>query len=221
MKRKSFFAKIWHENQRIFDLLAIRWGYAVLVLRPLIIAYISVKCWQYFRKNFDYLIVHYDDREIFICGLAIVGSLHVIIAGLQLQKISNQKNIIPLADELRDGKMFLESACVKMNKEIKTLLAIFSLLILVMCAVFPFNHEHTGNIIIFIVMFSLYLVWEMAIELDDQFHGVHKIKLSKVKETYDEKTYNAVLRYLGKQEVAEILEDEKEEKKVLELENQN
>lgn len=203
-RTKNIFQRIWSENNKIFNELAARWGKLVLFIRPIIIAFVSVKVWQLFRYYFPELIIPYEDRDIFQVGFVVVGSLHAIIAGLQFAKISGQKNMIPLAILKGDGNLFLEIACVRMSIEMKSLLGIFSLVMLALFSLYPFIYELTGKIFLFAVIFVLYLVWEMSMELDDPFHGARRIKLAEVKKSFNTKTYNLISKYLGEEKIKEL-----------------
>ncbi len=203
-KIKLFINLLWKKNEEIFNTLALKWGMVALFIRPIIIALISMKTWEALRFYFPDLIICSEDKEIFQVIVGFIGGMHLLVAGLQIAKISSQRNTIDLAKVLKDGRMFIENACVKMNEDIKKLLAISSFVVLFLFILYPFSEKYTGQVMIFLVMFFLYFMWEYAIELDDIFHGVKRIKLEDIKKDYGIKTYNLILKYLGMVEMTQI-----------------
>jgi hypothetical protein len=76
---------------------------------------------------------------------------------------------------MKDKNLFDRNNFKKLSPVIKFLLLIFSLLFFGLFLLYPFSSTYSGVVIIWATIFVLYLLWAVAAELADPFHGVWKI----------------------------------------------
>lgn len=155
--------------------------YLSLVLRPAGIGVIATIIW-YFAQ--DTIKVPMADQGVFECVLGIIGIAHGLIASMQIAKVADQHQKIQVALILKNKEMFRENSCVRISPVIKLLLAVFSILFVVIFILYPFSSIYTGSITVWTVIFVLYLLWEVASELDDPYHGIWSITPAKVKAVF-------------------------------------
>ena len=60
----------------------------------------------------------------------------------------------------------------------------FSLIFFGIFVLYPFVNIYTGKVVVWATMFVLYLLWEVAYELDDPYHGIWKVTRQVVYDTF-------------------------------------
>lgn len=158
--------------------------YTILLIRPIILGIIGAVIWYFLRQRIS---VVYEDQGVFEPLLGLIVVAHGFLATMQIQKVDIQHQKIKEAIRRKDKELFEENACIRISPVIKFLLAIFSIVFFVIFLIYPFHSIYTGVMVVWITMFALYLLWEVAAELDDPFHGIWKIDYEKIKEIFNEK----------------------------------
>lgn len=161
------------------------WQYAKLIVRPTLIGSLAAFCWYVWYVSPYYIGFPLEDKEVFQSILGLIGVVHGFIASMQIQKVSDQHQKIQRALALKDRKLFEENACIRINPAIKFLLAVFSIIFFIIFLFFPFASIFSGMVTLGTTMFILYLLWEVASELDDPFHGIWSITQKQVNEIFD------------------------------------
>ena len=138
--------------------------YLKLLIRPLVIGFISSFIWFFIHKKIEFQKM---DEGIFELLFGVIGIAHGMIASFQIEKVANQQNALNQALETKNENLFVETQCLKINPIIKFLLLVFSLIFFIIFLLFPFTSEYSGFLVVFITIFILYLLWEVAVELDD------------------------------------------------------
>jgi hypothetical protein len=159
------------------------WRYAWLLVRPIIIAVIAASIWALLFGKYS---VSQDDKSAFEILIAIIATAHALLASLQISKVNDQQEKIKIAILLKDVRLFKENTCTRMNPVIKLLLFVFSIMFFVIYIFFPFTTIYAGIIVVSITMFVLFLLWEVAAELDDVYHGIWKVNRKNMVELFGE-----------------------------------
>ncbi len=158
------------------------WMYLRLLLRPALIGVVGVVIW-YFLKQ--WISIDPRDQGVFEPALNIIGVAHGLLASAQIAKVNDQNQKIQQALTLKNWQQFKEYECLRINPVIKLLLAIFSLIFFAIFVLYPFANIYTGKIVVWATMFVLYLLWEVAYELDDPYHGIWRVTKKSVFTTFE------------------------------------
>lgn len=170
------------ENNKLTSILEEKISeYLVLLIRPTVIGVIGVLIWVFLHKKIS---VSFEDQGIFESLLTVIGSVHGLLAALQINTASNRNQRMEQAIYLKDKRMFDENSCIRIKKGVKFLLGVFSLIFFIIFLVYPFRNTYTGVITVWTVMFVLYLLWEVANELSNPFKGVSKITPEQYEEIF-------------------------------------
>ncbi len=159
--------------------------YMILLLRPMLIGGVGALIWLLFHKR---IAVTKEDEGIFESVFIVIGSIHGLLAALQVNTASNRNQRMEQAIHLKDKRMFDEHSCIRVKKGVKFLLGVFSLVFFFMFLLYPFKDSYSGTIAVWVVMFTLYLLWEIATELSDPFKGVSKITDEEYEEIFGKGT---------------------------------
>ncbi len=157
--------------------------YLALLIRPAILGVVAVIIWYYSRS---FIQVPVTDQGVLQSVLAIIGMAHGFIAAMQIERVAEQNRKIRTALIIKNKEMFDENSCTTIHPVIKLLLAIFSILFVVVFIHYPFSSSYTGILTVWTVIFVLYLLWEVASELDDPYHGIWNITHEKYKQVFGE-----------------------------------
>lgn len=171
--------------EKLFDLKMFK--YLKLLLRPLIIAFIGSILWFFIHKKIEF---SKEDEGVFELLLGMVGIAHSVIASFQIQKVANQQDLMYQALQIKNKELFLQMECLRIDPIIKFLLFIFSVIFFIVFLLFPFKEIYSGIIVVFITIFVLYLLWEVAVELDDPYHGLSKISKESIVKAFKEDISN-------------------------------
>lgn len=164
------------------------WRYTWLLVRPTIIAIVSGIIWSFFYGKYS---IAQEDKSAFEILIAIIATAHALLASLQISKVNDQQEKIKIAIVLKDSRLFKENTCARINPVIKLLLFVFSILFFVIYIFFPFTSIYAGKIVVSITMFVLFLLWEIAAELDDPYHGIWKIDRKAMEKHFGENIPNS------------------------------
>ena len=154
-----------------------------LLIRPTFLALIGTIIWFFIHRKIEF---PKEDKEVFELLLGIVSIAHGLIASFQIQKVANQQDAMYQALEIEDKQLFLRMQCLKINPVIKFLLLIFSIIFFIVFLLFPFEKIYSGTIVVFLTIFVLCLLWEIAVELDDPYNGVWKISKKRIMNAFNE-----------------------------------
>jgi hypothetical protein len=157
--------------------------YGKLLLMPILISSFGSALWVFLE---EYICIAKGDQGIFEPILSVIGVAHGLIASLQIQKVNNQQDAIKVAFLTKDLALLKANIHTRISPVIKLLLFVFSVIFYFIFLVYPFESQMTGIIMTFVVMFILYILWEVAIELDDPFHGVWKITKKDIVDAFGE-----------------------------------
>ncbi|MBP9851326.1 MAG: hypothetical protein KBC71_01295 [Candidatus Pacebacteria bacterium] len=157
------------------------WQYATLLIRPTILGFFGSAIWFFLREN---IAIESHDIGIFEPLLGVIGVVHGLIASTQIQAANEKYQKIKTAIFLKDEKMFNENICVRIHPAVKMLLGVFSLIFFSVFLFFPFITTYAGIITVWTTMFVLYLLWEVASELDDPYNGIDKISKKDTEDAF-------------------------------------
>lgn len=157
--------------------------YLKLLLRPSLIALLGTLLWFMIHKYIEF---SREDEGVFELVLGMIGIAHGVIASFQIQKVANQQDLMYQALQIKNKELFLQMECLRIHPVIKFLLFIFSAIFFIVFLLFPFREIYSGIVVVFITIFVLYLLWEVAVELDDPYHGLSKISKEKIIEAFEE-----------------------------------
>lgn len=158
------------------------WKYLRLLVLPSVIGTVAAIAWYMLR---DWLGINPSDRDIFQSWVALPSVVHGLIAGALISKVNEQNQKLIQALDLKNWQQFKEYEHLRIHPVIKLLLATFSLIFFFMFVLYPFVSIRTGVIIMWATMFILYLLWQVATELDDPYNGISKITKEKVYEVFE------------------------------------
>jgi hypothetical protein len=155
--------------------------YLALLVRPTLFGIIGITLWYFLHP---YTQVDETDKDVFQNVSAFIGVAHALIASLQITQVYSRHQNIKLALALKDQRIFKENSCVRISPIIKMLLGVFSFAIFFMFLLYPFKSIYAGCTNVWLIIFVLYLLWEVAAELDDPYHGVWRITRKIVQERF-------------------------------------
>ncbi|MBP6904771.1 MAG: hypothetical protein KBB91_01800 [Candidatus Pacebacteria bacterium] len=155
--------------------------YLKLLIRPALIGVAGVFVWYFLKK---WIGIDQRDQGVFEPVLNIIGVAHGLLAAAQISKVNDQNQKIQQAITLKNWQQFKEYECLRINPVIKLLLAVFSLIFFGIFVLYPFVNIYTGKVVVWATMFVLYLLWEVAYELDDPYHGIWKVTRQVVYDTF-------------------------------------
>ncbi len=158
--------------------------YLKLLFRPSMIGVAGSTIWYFTHTHMS---VSQEDQGVFESILGIFGGIHVLIASFQIIKVVDQYNKILQALHNKNKLLFEENICLRINPGIKFLLGICSAIIFILFLLYPFATTYAGTLITGFILFGLYLLWEIASELDEPYNGITKITRVQVEETFPEK----------------------------------
>lgn len=148
------------------------WEYRSLLYAPFWFGCIGAIAWYFSDGKISFVT---EAQSVFEPILGIIGIAHGVIASMQIHKVYEQNQKIQLAILLKDKRLFDENAYLRISPVIKLLLAVFSLVFFSVFLLYPFPDTYTGLVVVWTTIFILYLLWSVASELDDPFHGVWRI----------------------------------------------
>jgi Ca2+/Na+ antiporter len=128
--------------------------------------------------------ITHEDVGVFEPLLGVIGIAHGLIASTQIQRASEQHQKIKIALRLKNKRMFEENSCARIHPAIKMLLSVFSIIFFAIFLLFPFISTYAGIVVVWTTMFVLYLLWEVASELDDPYNGIDKITKEEVEKIF-------------------------------------
>lgn len=173
--------------KKIIDIVVDYLEYLKLLIMPTVVGLLGSLLWLGIHKSIEF---SRNDVGIFEIFLGVVCIAHGMISSLQIQKVANKQDYIYQALETKNRKLFIETQCLKINPVIKFLLLIFSAIFFIMFLLFPFQENYAGFIVVFLSIFILYLLWEVAVELDGLYHGIWKISKKRIIEVFGEDLSN-------------------------------
>ncbi len=157
------------------------WEYRSLLYTPFWFGCIGAIAWYFLNGKISFVS---ESQGVFEPILNIIGIAHGVIASMQIHKVYEQNQKIQLAIILKDKKLFDENAHLRISPVIKLLLAVFSFVFFGVFLLYPFPDTYTGLVIVWATIFILYLLWAVASELDDPYHGVWNITHEMVEKVF-------------------------------------
>ncbi len=157
--------------------------YLKLLITPFIISMIGSLIWFKIKNAISF---EKEDENVLELLLGIISIAHGMIASFQIEKVANQQDAIYQALKTQNKELFLATECLKINPVIKFLLFIFSIIFFLIFLFYPFKSIYDGMIVVFLTIFILYLLWEVAVELDDPYHGIWKINKEEIMKIFNE-----------------------------------
>lgn len=164
--------------------------YLSILIRPTIFGCIAMIIWYYIHP---FTQVPKSDQDSFQNALAVIGIAHALIASTQIGQVYSKQQNIKLALKIRNKGLFEENMYICISPVMKLMLATFSFIIFYVFLLYPFDSVYTGCNMVWIVIFVLYLLWEVALEFENPYNGVWKVTREKVVKVFGEE----ILAYEG------------------------
>ncbi len=185
------------------------WKYVALLIRPTMIGAIAAFLWYLFRDSIG---IDPADKEVYQWWPILPSAVHGVLIGLFVYKVTSQNQRLLQAKALENWKQFKENECLRIHKIIKGVFALFSFIFFVVFLLYPFASAKTGIVFTWLTMFILYLMWEVATELDDPYNGIWKITHEEVLELFSSQMNEkeiATRRALIQKEISKLKRNKK------------
>jgi hypothetical protein len=161
------------------------WKYWPLLVRPFFVGLFASFVWYVLHEKIN---VDRTDMGIFELLLEYVGVVYAIIVGYLIGQIIKQYRQIKRAFRKKNREIFEDYAYdTELPNAVRGMLLIFSFIVFLIFLLFPLVTDYAGIISVWIVMFLLYLIWEVANELTDPFKGISKITTEQVEQFFNPK----------------------------------
>lgn len=117
--------------------------------------------------------------------LVLIGFAHGLLASRQIMAAADRQQAIELSIKTGNKKLFDDNVQTSINPVIKMLLAVFSIIFFVIFLLYPFNSVYAGVVTVWIVMFVLYLLWAVAMELADPYNGIWRVSRTYIAKIFE------------------------------------
>ncbi len=128
-------------------------------------------------------VIPVEDKGVILAILALPGAIYGAIATYSVIRVWKQFDLTKdLADKVKDGQTDKENALVRVastriSPNLHAFLGVFSIIVLFLVFLIPYNSVLTGHIAVSVISFTFIVAWRLAIELDDPICGYWIIEI--------------------------------------------